>query len=216
MPTIAPERPENEVRPGFRGFTDLAVAAGLDLEPFQHRIARAVFNGPREVLKLLPRGNGKTALQALVALHHLLTVEDAEIYCCASSRDQAKVLFQYAARFARELDHPNVVHRHLELRWCPDPEEPTDFTRYLRVLPAEAPRLFGLTPSLMILDEYQALATDDVYVALSSALHKRPDAQLVVVSTAGKEARRAPAAVGEAIRAGRPVRPVGSPCVIAC
>jgi len=30
------------------------------------------------LLVLLPRGNGKTCLQALVALHHLLTVDDAE------------------------------------------------------------------------------------------------------------------------------------------
>jgi phage terminase large subunit-like protein len=40
----------------------------------------------------------------------------------------------------------------------------------------------------MILDEYQALATDEVYVALSSALHKRRDSKLIVVSTAGQGA----------------------------
>jgi len=188
VPTIAPDRVRTDVTPGSRGFVDLARRAGVQLEPFQKRIARAVLDGPREVLVLLPRGQGKTYLQALVALHHLLTVDDAEIFCCASSRDQARILFQYAARFARSLDHPNIVHRHLELRWCDDPDEPTDFTRYLRVLPAEAPRLYGLTPSLMILDEYQALATDDVYVALSSALHKRSDAKLIVVSTAGQGA----------------------------
>jgi phage terminase large subunit-like protein len=124
----------------------------------------------------------------LVALHHLLIVEDAEIFCCASSRDQARILFQYAQRFARELDHPNIVHRHLELRFCPDPSVPKVFTRFLRVLPAEAPRLYGLTPSLMLLDELQALSTDDVYVALSSALHKRPGSKLIVVSTAGQGA----------------------------
>jgi hypothetical protein len=28
----------------------------------------------------MTEGNGKTCLQALVALHHLLTVEDAEIF----------------------------------------------------------------------------------------------------------------------------------------
>jgi phage terminase large subunit-like protein len=109
----------------------------------------------------------------------------SEVFVCASARDQARIAYQYAARFAREIDHPNIVHRHLELRWCPDPEEPTDFTRYLRVLLAEAPRLYGLTPSLMLLDEYQALPTDEVYVALSSALHKRPDSKLITISTAG-------------------------------
>jgi hypothetical protein len=29
-----------------------------------------------------------------MALHHRLTVDDAEIFCCASSRDQARILFQ--------------------------------------------------------------------------------------------------------------------------
>ena len=35
---------------------------------------------------LLPRGNGKTALMALIALHHLVTVEDARVVVVASSR----------------------------------------------------------------------------------------------------------------------------------
>ncbi len=126
MPTIALERPETAVAPGYRGFLDLAEGAGLDLEPFQRRIARAALGPERELLVLLPRGNGKTCLQALVALHHLLTVDDAEVFCCASSRDQARILFQYAAKFARAIDHPNLVHRHLELRWCPDPDDPSE------------------------------------------------------------------------------------------
>ena len=73
MPTIALERPETRVEPGYRGFLELA-AAGLDLEPFQRRIARAALGPERELLVLLPRGNSKTCLQALVALHHLLPV----------------------------------------------------------------------------------------------------------------------------------------------
>jgi hypothetical protein len=56
--TIAPERPETAVRaadPGYRGFLRLAEAADLHLEAFQRRIARAVFDGSREALILLPR-----------------------------------------------------------------------------------------------------------------------------------------------------------------
>jgi len=161
MTTIAPERPEIDVKPGFRGLVGLAQAVGLNLEPFQRRIVKAALGPERELLVLIARGNGKTSLQALVALHHLCTVEDAEIFCCASSRDQARILFQYASKYARELDHPNIVFRHLELRWCPDPDEPKVYTRFLRCLPAEAPRLYGLTPRLMFLDEMQALDRDD-------------------------------------------------------
>jgi phage terminase large subunit-like protein len=114
MAAIAPERPETEVKPGFDGFLELAEAVGLNLEPFQRRVVKAALGPERELLVLIGRGNGKSCLQALVALHHLTTVEDAEIFCCASSRDQAKILFQYASKFARELDHPNVVFHHLE------------------------------------------------------------------------------------------------------
>jgi hypothetical protein len=46
------------------------------------------------------------------------------------------------------LDHPNVVERRLELRWCPDPEKPRMFTRHLRTLAAEARLLHGLKPTL--------------------------------------------------------------------
>jgi hypothetical protein len=80
----------------------LAEAIGLELEPFQRRIIRAVNAAPRETLILIPRGNGKTTLMALVALHHLLTTEDARIYAVAASVPQARILFEAAADFARQ------------------------------------------------------------------------------------------------------------------
>jgi hypothetical protein len=39
MPTIAPDRPETDVGPGFRGFVDLAEAVGLAAEVRQSRTA---------------------------------------------------------------------------------------------------------------------------------------------------------------------------------
>ncbi len=158
---------------------------GLDLEPFQRRIARAAAGPEHELVVLLPRGQGKTTLMAAIGLHHLLTVEGAAVYCAASSREQARILFEAAARFARELEHPNIVVRHLELRYCPDPDEPKVFTRHLRVLAADAPRLHGLTPSLAVVDELHAHASDDVYLALKTAQLKRPGSRLIVISTAG-------------------------------
>jgi|SRR5215216_3282528 len=61
MPTIAPERPEIDVEPGFSGFVALAARAGLLLEAFQKRIVRMVLEAEREALILLPRGNGRPA-----------------------------------------------------------------------------------------------------------------------------------------------------------
>ena len=172
--------------PGYRGLLAFAERVGLNLEPFQRKILRAVHGEQAETLILLPRGAGKTTLMALVVVHHLLTVEDARVYVAASSRDQARILYEAAEAFARRLDDPHIVFRHLEMRWCLDPDEPTVFARYFRVLPAEGPRLHGLTPTLMVWDEAQAVTRDDVYPALASALHKSPGSKLVTVSTAGQ------------------------------
>jgi len=169
----------------FAGFCKLI---GLDLEPFQRKIASAAGGPERELAVLIPRGNGKTTLLAAISLHHLVTVERAEVYCAAASREQARILYEQAARFARELEHPNLVHRHLEIRWCPNPGKPTVFDRHLRVLAADAPRLHGLTPSLAIVDELHAHPNADVYLALLTSLAKRRGSRLIVISSAGQGA----------------------------
>jgi len=161
---------------------------GLHLEPFQRRIAKAAAGPERELVALLPRGQGKTTLLAAIALHHLVTVENAAVYCAASSREQARILFEAAALFTRTLDDPHVVVRHLELRYCDHPGEPNVFSRHLRVLAADAPRLHGLTPSLAIVDELHTHPDDEVYLALRTATLKRPDSKLIVISTAGQGA----------------------------
>jgi phage terminase large subunit-like protein len=104
-------------------FTEFAAHCGVRLENFQKRIVRAALGPEPEFVALLPRGNGKTSLLALIALHHLVTVPGAEVYCAAASREQARILFEAAARYARALGHPNVIFRHLELRFCEDPDE---------------------------------------------------------------------------------------------
>jgi phage terminase large subunit-like protein len=87
------------------------------------------------------------------------------------------------------LDHPNIIDRHLELRWCQDPAKPRVFERHLRVLAADARQLHGLMkPSLMIVDEMHAHPDDEVYVTLRSAMLKVPGSKLVCISSAGQGA----------------------------
>jgi len=163
-------------------------AVGLHLEPFQRQIAKAAAGPQLELVVLLPRGQGKTTLLAALAVHHLLTVDDAAVYVAAASRDQARILFEQAAKFVLRLDDPRLVIRHLELRWCQDPDSPKRFSRHLRVLAADALKLHGLTPSLAIIDELHAHFDDSVYLAMRTAAMKRPGSRLVVISTAGQGA----------------------------
>jgi phage terminase large subunit-like protein len=165
-----------------------AQECGLELEPFQKRIAKAVTGPEAEVLITLGRGNGKTSLLALIALHHLATVPDAEVYVVAASRRQATELFKYAERYARRLGNEHVVHRHLLLRWCPDPGEPKVFTRMVEVLASDYRKLHGTSFSLGIVDELAQHESNDVYEAMATGLHKRPGARLITISTAGQGA----------------------------
>jgi phage terminase large subunit-like protein len=166
-------------------FANFCARIGLELEPFQRRIAKAAAGPEREFVVLLPRGQGKSTLLAAIAVDHLLSVEKAAVYVAASSREQARVIFEIAAGFVRTLDHPNLVVRHHELRYCEDPEIAKVFSRHLRVLAADAPRLHGLTPTLAIIDELHAHADDSVYLAMKTAQLKRPGSKLIVISTAG-------------------------------
>jgi phage terminase large subunit-like protein len=113
-------------------------------------------------------------------VHHIVTTERPAVYVAASSREQARILYEAAREFA---SHPSIrdriTLRHLELRVE---------NGHLRVLAADALKVHGLTPSLVIVDEYHAHPSDDLYLALRTALLKRPGARMVTISTAPHDA----------------------------
>jgi hypothetical protein len=153
----------------------------LDLEPFQRRIVRAAT--ARELVVIIGRGNGKSSLIAAYALWHLVT-KPGDVVIAASSRSQAGIAYRFAQEFARELQHPNIVDRHLELRFCPDPDKPREFSRHLQVLSADAGKAHGLVFALAIVDELHVHPSDELYMAILTGLAKRPGARMVTISTA--------------------------------
>lgn len=165
----------------------VAQLVGLTLEPFQTRILAAAHGRQREVLILLPRGNGKTTLMALDALHHFATTPGARVYVAAASEQQASLLFNTAVEFARVLGDPHIVPRYNHLRYCDDPANPKEWSRILEVRAADWRKLHGLAFTRAYLDEMQVV-DERVYDAMASALHKRPEAKLIIISTAGQGA----------------------------
>ncbi len=167
-----------------RSFSSFAKAVDFPLERWQHRIVRAVYGPEREVLVLIPKGNGKTSLLAALALHELIQGERPAIYCGAASIAQARILFESARDLAA---HPavadKVVARHLELRRA-------DGGGVLRMVPADGPRTHGISPSLAIVDELWSHRDAGLYESMRSSLVKRPDAKLVTLSTADVGADR--------------------------
>ena len=151
---------------------------GHRLEPFQREIAVEAFSPRRELLVLLPRGNGKTTLFAALALFELLTTRRPAVYLAAASRDQAQIAFDMARSMAlaREQIRRRVKATRRELR--------TD-DGFVKVLAADAPKVHGLAPSLALVDELHAHRDHDLYLALRTAMLKIPDSKIVTISTAG-------------------------------
>ena len=125
---------------------------------------------------------------AALALHHLVATDGAEVYVAASARSQARILFEAAVQFALRLEDERVVIRHLELRWCQNPDEPRRFDRFLRVLASDAAKLHGLGGTLVIIDELHAHKDDSVYAKLRTGVVKERGSKLITISTAGQGA----------------------------
>jgi Phage Terminase len=111
----------------------------------------------------------------------VITVCDpnAAIVCAAASREQAGHLFEQARKFALRSDsiRKRITITRRELR------SPTEGR--LLVIAADAEKQLGWDPSMIFIDELGSHRDDNLYSNLRTALVKRPDARMRVISTAG-------------------------------
>jgi phage terminase large subunit-like protein len=127
---------------------------------------------------VVPKGNFKTTMCSLLGLHHLLVTPDAEVRIGAAVRRQAEVCLKRMKGFARhDAIRDRITVTHFELR----DEQGGDLT----VLAGEGERLHGDSPSLLIGDEVWCWKEGaEMLEAMESALLKRPDSKLILISTA--------------------------------
>ncbi len=151
------------------------------LRPWQIELVRALFDEPRprQALVSMPRGNGKTALAAFLALYGLFAdgVEGAQVLCVASDERQARHVFAAARRMV-ELE-PRLEERvqvFQDRLYVPH----TDST--LAPLPAEASGLQGFDPSLVVVDELHVVS-EATWDAMALAAGKRPRSLTLAIST---------------------------------
>lgn len=137
----------------------------------------------RRAILSLARKNGKTALIAALVLVHLIGPEaviNGEIYSAANDRDQASIVFKYAAQIVRS-----------------DPElmamvKIVDSTKTMvcygngslyRAVSAEAGTKYGLNPTVVIFDELAQAKNRDLYDALDTSMAARLEPLFIVIST---------------------------------
>ena len=156
------------------------------LEPWQRGYLRLLFaesNGRRKVrtsLLALPRKNGKSTLAAGIALRCLLEDEPgAEVYSCAASRDQARLVFD-TARIA--VEQSPTLRQHLKVYRNAIVRESTHAT--YKALSAEAGIQHGLSAHAVIFDELH-VSNREMWEVMLSSQGARRNPLTVALTTAG-------------------------------
>lgn len=158
------------------------------LEPWQRGYLRALFaeqDGRRKVrtsLLALPRKNGKSTLAAGIALRCLLEDEPgAEVYSCAASRDQARLVFD-TARIA--VEQSPALRQHLKVYRNAIVRESTHST--YKALSAEAGIQHGLSAHAVIFDELH-VSNREMWEVMLSSQGARRNPLTVALTTAGHD-----------------------------
>lgn len=141
----------------------------------------------RDAVDSMARKNGKTALIAALVLVHLVgpeAIPNGEIYSGANDREQAAVVFKFAAQFIRaepELEAVCNVIDSTKRIVCPGNGS------FYRALSREAGTKHGLNPSFAIYDELAQSKDRELYDALNTAMGARDEPLFAVISTQSRD-----------------------------
>ena len=165
----------------------------IQLEPWQIFILSTVFGwhikatGKRRfntAYTEVPRKNAKSTLSSTVALYGLTADGEpgAEIYSAATSRDQAKIVFNDAQAMARKRA---TFRSHYGVEVGANAITVQSENSSFKPLSSEGNSLDGLNIHIAIVDELHAHKTRDVYDVLETATGAREHPLLWNITTAG-------------------------------
>ena len=161
------------------------------LEPWQRKIVREIFgrkraDGLRQYRKVymeLPRGNGKSTWAAGLALFLLVAdgEHSAKVYGAAADKAQAAIVFETAAKMVEASPKLSRLLRPFRSRTM---EYPKSGGKYI-VLSSDAYTKHGLNPSGIIFDELHTQPNRELYDVLNTAMGKRAQPLMIMITTAG-------------------------------
>ena len=130
----------------------------------------------------IPRKNGKSNLLAAVALAMLFVEKEAgaEIYCCASSRDQANAIFDVCKQMVRNkavlTNGCKVFRNSIVLNGT---------NSFLKAVASDAGVLHGANASCVLYDEVHTAKTDELWNVMATSMGARSQPLMFGISTAG-------------------------------
>lgn len=137
----------------------------------------------RRAILAMGRKNGKSVTIAALALAHLVgpeAVNNGEIYSAANDRDQAALIFKYAAQMVRaepELEALIKIVDSTKTMVC------FNNGSIYRAVSAEAGTKYGLNPTVVIYDELAQSRNRELYDALDTSMAAREEPLFIVIST---------------------------------
>jgi phage terminase large subunit-like protein len=161
------------------------------LRPWQRRFIRAVYatdkSGKRIVrtaVLSLGRCNGKTTLAGMLGLCHLAGPESesrGEVYSAANDRFQAARIFNEMAAIIERV--PWLDDRVTVKRFTKELEDVGGTESIYAALSRESGTKMGMAPSVVIYDELGQTEGRDLLDALDTAMGKRAEPLMIVIST---------------------------------
>lgn len=167
----------------------------LTLEPWEQFIAANLFGWRRQADGLrrfrvgyvaVPRKNGKSTLLAGIGVY--LTIADgepgAEVYSAATTRDQARIVFDEAVKMRNAS--PALASRLRAFRNAL--YAPASTSRFM-ALASEDNKLDGLNPHGVIVDELHAHPSRALWDVLDTGTGARRQPLMLAITTAGSDPR---------------------------
>jgi len=134
----------------------------------------------------IPRKNGKSEEAAAIGLVGLLADNEggAQVITAATTRDQARIVFESAQSMARMLSNDSaVVKKALQIQSNSLKYLPNESSFF--PVSSEAKNLDGKNPHIAIIDEYHAHPNSDVLKVLETGFGARRSPLLFIITTAG-------------------------------
>lgn len=163
----------------------------LKLELFQKAFIGALFGfiNPttglrryRETMFYCARKNGKTSLLAGLALYMLLGDREggAEVYCVASKKDQARLLFDETTNMVKQSPDlsRHVRKRKMDLYFGATMSK-------MQALGKNSDTLDGLNAHCVIMDELHAVKNRELYEVMKQSQSARRQPLMIMITTAG-------------------------------
>lgn len=162
----------------------------LMLEPWQEFIIANMFGWKkggnrrfRTVYLEVARKNGKSSMLAAIGLYLLKFDGEpgSEVYSAATTRDQARLVFDIARQMVDKSDLKKYLTTMEKSIFC------TDTASKFAPVSSEAKTLDGLNIHGAIVDELHAHKTRDVYDVLNTGTGSRRQPLITVITTAGHD-----------------------------